>query len=244
MCYSVLEELMQVRECEASRNRKLPRPYYLFVQKYGRSMEAEMPEIARFLGNGRWFLFSTEGKKKDVSMTSRFLVEQEKHAEIGRPFQGCVLVELTGEEESKELFEFLNYIKQKTQQFCCVFSTRALENADEIKEHLEQHFFVRRIDGKGYGEREQRELFLKVLSGYGFAVDNLEEAVEHLFSEVLWQEEDMVQSRIENMAQNLVYEKMMQAETALEVSLEEVKKAAEGLKRMPEIRCIGFAIGE
>ena len=76
MCYSVLEELMQVRECEASRNRKLPRPYYLFVQKYGRSMEAEMPEIARLLGNGRWFLFSTEGKKKDVSMTSRFLVEQ------------------------------------------------------------------------------------------------------------------------------------------------------------------------
>lgn len=245
MCYSVLEELTKVRTCESSRNVKLPKPYYLFVQKYGRNMEAEMPEIAKTVGNGRWFSFAAEVKKKDVTMTSHFLMELEKYAEIGKPFQGCVLMELTGEEDPKELYELLNFIRQKAQQFSCIFSTRTLENAEEIKNSLEQHFFVRRIDGKKYESAEQSALFLKVLSEYGFGVDELSNRLDTLFAGVHWDEEDMVQNRIENLAQNLVYEKMLQPEGALEVSMAEVEKATDELKKEPEkVRCIGFVRGE
>ena len=246
MCYSVLSEIHQVQQCEKSRQLRLPKPYYLFVQKYGRSLEQEMPEIAKALGNGKWFSFGTEGKKKEVSITSRFLLELEKYAEIGKPFQGCVLVELTGQEESKELFEFLSYIRQKNNQFCCVFSTRALECAKDLQEALEQHFFVRVIDGEAYGSEEQKGLFLDVLNDFGFVADESVQAeLEQVFLNVLWEEEDMVQNKIENLARNMVYEKMLQTDAKLLVTMEEIREATAVLKREPEkLRRIGFVQGE
>lgn len=246
MCYSVLSEINQVKRCEEDRKCRLPRPYYLFVQRYGRSVEQEMPEIARLLGDGTWFFFSTEGKKKDVSITSRFLVEQEKYAGIGKMFQGCVLVELSGQEEPKELFEFLSYIQQKTQQFCCVFSTCAMDCAEKILDTLEQHFFVRMVEGEKFNSAEQKELFLGVLREFGFApVERLEREVEQLFLDVYWEETDMVQNKIENLARNIVYEKLLGPETEQVITPEEVREAAAGLRRETEkMRRIGFVRGE
>ena len=245
MCYGVLEEIKQVKKCEEAKQVKLPQPYYLFVQKYGRSMEAELPEIARQLSNGTWFYFCTEGKKKDVSITSRFLVEQEKNAELGKQFRGCVLIELTGEEEPKELFEFLSYIRQQAAQFCCVFSTRALDCVESIRKSLEQHFFIRVIDGEKYDTAEQKGLFLNVLGSFGFSLEgNIAEEVETVFSGVIWEESDMVQNKIENLARNMVYEKLLNPEALQVISMEEIRTAAAGLKKGTEkVRKIGFVGG-
>ena len=245
MCYGVLEEINQVKKCEKSRQQKLPQPHYLFVQKYGRNLEAEMPEIAGKLGNGTWFSFCTEGKKKDVSITNRFLVEQEKHSELGKKFGGCALVELTGNEEPKELFEFLSYIRQQESGFGCVFTTRTLECVNDIRESLEQHFFVRVIDGEKYDSTEQAGLFCKVLKSFGFSVDNTgDHAVEKVFSDVSWEETDMVRNKIENLARNMVYEKLMLPDAEQMVSMEEIKAAVSGLKKETEkVRRIGFVGG-
>ena len=65
MCYGVLEEINQVKKCEESRQQKLPQPHYLFVQKYGRNLETDMPEIAGKLEKGCQHikpLFSGAGK--------------------------------------------------------------------------------------------------------------------------------------------------------------------------------------
>ena len=241
MCYSVLNELMQVKELEDSKKIKLPRATYFFVQKYGRSMVEEMAEIAKVIGNGSWFTFLTEGKKKDVTMLGRFLMELEKNAEIGKMFQGAVLVELTGEEEEKELSELLGYIKQNARQFGCVFTTNALDKAEEVEERLEQYFFLRRINGQQYDSEEQKGLFLQVLEEYGFETDHLGQEVKGLFSELCWNEADMVQNRIENLARNLVYDKMLNPEELPFVSVEEVKNLTAELKKEPEKkRQIGF----
>lgn len=241
MCYSVLNELMQVKECEDSKKIKLPRATYFFVRKYGRSMAEEMPEIARVNGNGDWFSFLTEGKKKDVTMLGRFQLELDKRADLGKLFRGAVLVELTGEEEEKELSELLGYIKQNTRQFDCVFTTNALDKAEELKKQLEQYFFVREISGQQYDSEEQKGLFLKVLKDYGFETEHLVEEVKELFEEIQWEEADMVQNRIENLARNLVYDKMLNPEELPYVSVEEVKNLTAELKKEPEKkRQIGF----
>lgn len=245
MCYSILEELNKVKACEQEKNVKLPKPYYLFVQKFGRSPEAELPEISETFGNGKWFSFLAESKKKDITIRNRFIMELEKHAEIGKTFQGHVLVELTGDEEPKELFELLSYIKQNVKQFQCIFTTRMLERAEEIKECLEQHFFVRKIEGKEYENAEQSTVFLRVLIEYGFDIDRLVNKLETVFSEVHWEETDMVQCRIENLARNIVYNKMLETEAVLEISADEVEKAMRVWKKKPEVtRRIGFVRGE
>jgi hypothetical protein len=82
---------------------------------------------------------------------------------LGKAFQGYIPVELTGEEEAKELFELLSYIKQNAKQFQCRFTTRMLDRAEEIKNCLEEHFFVRKIEGKEYENSEQSTVFLRVL---------------------------------------------------------------------------------
>ena len=245
MCYSVLEELNKVKVCEQERNIKLPKPYYQFVQKFGRSPEAELPEIAKSFGNGSWFSFFAEIRKKDVTMVNRFIMELEKHAEIGKAFQGHVLVELTGEEDPKELFELLSYIKQNAKQFQCIFTTRMLERAEEIKTCLEQHFFVRKIEGKEYEKAEQSTIFLRVLLEHGFDIDQLTNTLETLFSDVRWEEKDMVQSRIENLARNIAYNKMLEAENTLKVSPEEIEEAMKEWKKASETgHRIGFVRGE
>jgi len=245
MCHSILEELKKVKKCEEERKVTLPKPNYFFVQKYGRNPEAELPEIAKTFGNGTWFVFSTEQKKKDVAIGNLFVMEKQKHVEMGKAFQGHVLVELTGEEEPKELHDLLSYIKQEEKQFQCLFTTRALDRAEEIKNCLEQHFFVREIDGKEYECAEQSAIFLRVLTEHGFDIDGLAKESERLFSDVKWEETDMVQNRIENLARNIAYNKMLEPEEVLEVSSREVEDALKEWKKGPEpVRRIGFVRGE
>ena len=245
MCYSVLEELNKVKNCEQERNITLPKPYYFFVQKFGRNPEVELPEIAKSFGNGSYFTFLAEQQKKDVTMVNRFIMELEKHSDLGRAFQGHVLVELTGNEEQKELFELLSYIKQNAKQFQCIFTTKMLDRAEEINNCLEQHFFVRKIEGKKYESEEQSAIFLRVLMEHGFEVDRLAKKMETLFCDVSWEETDMVQNRIENMARNLAYNKMLTPEAELILVPEEVEAAMKEWKKEPEtIHRIGFVRGE
>jgi len=245
MCYSVLEELNKVKNCEQERNISIPKPYYFFVQKFGRSPEAELPVIAKTFGNGSWFSFYTENKKKDTTMLNRFIMEAEKYAELGKVFQGYVLVEFTGEEEPKELYELLSYIKQNEKQFHCIFTTKMLDQAEKIQGCLEQHFFVRKMEGKKYESAEQSAIFLRVLMEYGFEMDGLTNEAEKLFSDVCWEETDMVQNRIENLARNLAYNKMLEPEAVLTVTAEEAEEAIRQCKKEPETtRRIGFVRGE
>ena len=178
-------------------------------------------------------------------MVNRFIMESEKYADLGKAFQGYVLVELTGEEEEKELYELLSYIKQNEKQFRCIFTTKMLDRAEEINKCLEQHFFVRKIEGKEYANTEQSTIFLRVLMEHGFDIDQLTNTLEALFSDVTWEENDMVQSRIENLARNIAYNKMLTPEAELKISPKEVEEAMKEWKKEPETtRRIGFVKGE
>ena len=69
--------------------------------------------------------------------------------------------------------------------------------------------------------------------------------METLFSDVRWEEKDMVQSRIENLARNIAYNKMLEAENTLKVSPEEIEEAMKEWKKASETgHRIGFVRGE
>ena len=70
---NLLQELEQIAAYEEQMKIPLPIPSYLFVQKYGRSIEDEMPQIAGLLGKKEWFIFKADSSQ-EKSLLNRFLV--------------------------------------------------------------------------------------------------------------------------------------------------------------------------
>lgn len=239
----VLVEMQQLFEQKTLMNINIPMPSYLFVQCYGRSIEDEMDEITESLGKKEWFIFKTDRKQKDGSVLQNFLMEQERHAALGKSFAGCVLVELSGETDEKELFEFLDYIQNQEKRLKCIYTTKNLKEVEQIKHQLEAHFFVRSIQGDCLEEEEQLELFRQTLEQYQFYLeeDAYEEA-EYFFKTKEWLETDMVITTIQNIAKSIVYDKMIVGkEIEWDVSRMEVKEAIKKYtKETNPKRQIGF----
>ena len=145
------------------------RPESKFVQNYGRSIEAEMPQIAELLGKKDWFFFRAD-VSQEKSILNRFLVEQECKSSVGREYEGCILLELTGAENEKELFEFINYIEEQKHRLTCIYTTRESEEATGIKKKLASFGFVRQIDGECFDAYEQLEVFEMTIKEYQFSI--------------------------------------------------------------------------
>lgn len=220
----------------------LPTPTYLYVKHFGRDIEDCMEEITSLMGESEFFVFKTSRIQKTESILRSFLMELEKHAALGKEFKGCVLVELSAEIEPEELNDFLEYAV-KQEQLKYLFTTK--ENVEEMQELLEQHFFVRVVKGLAYSCEEQLEILDEAFQKYHFAAD--EEAMDlfrKTFSEKEWQENDMVMNRIQNIAKNLVYEKMLSDENNNRCILkEDAQEAVKKLTKETQKRnVIGFYV--
>lgn len=143
-----------------------PIPSYLFVQQYGRSIQNELKEIAEALGREDSFYFKTEAAGKEYNILQRFRMEEEMHAGLGRKFDGCVLIRISGEEPKKEMDEFLDYLEEEQQRISCLYTTENYEKVYDIGKKLEQFFFVRVVYGRKYELQEQMYLFCKNLDKY------------------------------------------------------------------------------
>lgn len=207
----LLQEIEQILEREEVMGVTLPIPNYLYVQKFGRSIEADMNEITKLLGRAEWFAFKADsGQNK--SILARFLLEQECKASLGKEFTGCVLVELSGDEK-KELTEFLDYIDSQKSRLTCIYTTKAIEQAADFKKQLAQYGFVRMTEGECYDAYEQLELFESTLESYQFALeDAAQKKLVEWFRKKEWQEQDAVMMQIQNMAKSAVYQKMLNSE--------------------------------
>ena len=213
---NLLQELEQIVAYEDRMDMVLPIPSYLFVQKYGRSIEAEMPKIAELLGKKEWFFFRAD-ISQEKSILNRFLIEQECKTNVGREYEGCILLELTGAENEKELLEFINYIESQKQRLCCIYTTKESEKAAEIKRKLSIYGFVRQIDGESFHVFEQLEVFENTLKNYQFVITGAARIkLAEWFRKTKWQEEDAVITQIQNMAKLLVYQKLLEMKPNME----------------------------
>lgn len=204
---NLVREIEKIVAQKQNSNEYIPTPTYLYVKHYGRDIEDCMAEITELMGEEEYFIFKTGRIQKAESLLRSFLMELEKHASLGKDFGGCVLVELTVETEDKELADFLDYAENQ-KQIKFLFTTR--ENEEEVQELLERYFFVRVVKGQPYDCEEQFALLNEAFCKYQFAMDAAaEEAFQKALAEKEWQESDMVMNRIQNIAKNLVYEKML-----------------------------------
>lgn len=206
---NLLQELEQIVAYENQMDMALPIPSYLFVQKYGRSVEAEMPKIVALLGKKDWFYFRAD-VSLEKSIINRFLVEQECKANIGREYEGCILLELTGAENEKELFELLNYIESQKQRLACIYTTKEVEEADEIKKTLSAYGFVRQINGACFDVYEQLEVFENTIKEYQFLLTGgARIKLAEWFRKKDWKEQDAVVTQIQNMAKSAIYQRLL-----------------------------------
>lgn len=216
---NLLEELEQILAYEEQMDMVLPIPSYLFVQKYGRSIEEEMPQIAALLGKKDWFFFKAD-VSQEKSILNRFLVEQECRTSAGREYTGCILLELTGAENEKELVEFLDYIESQKHRLSWIFTTRESDEAIEMKKLLSSYGFVRKIDGECYDAFEQLKIFENTIKEYQFSITSSTRVkMAEWFRKRDWKEQDAVVTQIQNMAKSVVYQKLLDIKTEMVGSL-------------------------
>jgi len=239
---NLLQEIQRIFVREEVMKYPLPMPTYLHVQSYGRSIEDDMKEIAELLHKKQWFSFKTNHRENDRSILAKFLLEQECRSSLGKEYDGCILVELSGEEKENELGEFLDYIDEQKERLNCVFTIKSTETVPDIRKHLTTNRFLRVIYGEKYDAYEQIEIFLGILEKYQLQLDEqAQKEVRDFFKEKEWLESDTVEILISNMAKSIVYEKYLEEETQNKlVTREDVLKALNRLEEPQKKRQIGF----
>lgn len=239
---NLVSEIEQIVGRRQNSSVDIPMPTYLYVEHYGRNIEDDMKEITALLGEKDFFVFKMSRIQKLESWVRSFQMKLEKHAALGKEFSGCVLVELTEEMEQEELPDFLEFVSRQ-EDLRCLFTMK--KKSEEIQQMLEQYFFVRVVEGQKYDCVEQLEILNQVFAEADFIADiEAMKVFEKFFAKKEWQEGDMVQNRIQNIAKNLVYEKMMQEEMQEKcISKEDAENVVKKLLKEPQKRnVIGFCV--
>ena len=243
---NLLTEIKQLFEKEELLGINIPVPSYLFVQRYGREIDGDMKEIAALFGQKEWFAFSAGNMKNEEKLLTGFKMALERHSGVGKEYIGSILVEFSGKETEKEMEELLEYIDSQKHRLHCIYTVKATEWEEDIREQLENYGFVRVVQGEVYDAYEQIEIFEDTLKEYQF---QMEEEAEHYIAEFFrkqkWQETDAVRVRIQNMAKEIVYNKLMEGENGKNrVRKEEVERIFRSLQTSKAAkRQIGFIAG-
>ena len=242
---NLLKEIQQLLDKKSNGN-NIPVPSYLFVQRYGREIQDDMKEISSLLGQKEWFLFSSASKKMNEKLLTGFQIVLETHSGIGKEYAGSILIELSGEEEEKELEELLDYVHSQEYRLHCIYTIKASENIKEIKGILENYGFVRVVKGEEYKVSEQVDIFREIIKKYQYQLDKVaENCMVDFLNKQKWQEEDDVKIRIQNMAKEIVYNKLMEQEQEDKViRKEEVENAIRSFEWGKKTkRQMGFVMG-
>ena len=206
---NLLREMQQLFDRNQDGN-NIPVPNYLFVQRYGREINGEMNEITSLLGQKGWFSFSTTSIKNNEKLLTGFQVELERNSGVGKEYAGSVLIEFSGNEEEKELEDLLDYIYSQRYRLHCVYTIKDSENTQDIKRLLENYGFVRVVQGEEYEASEQIAIFVDTIAQYQYKLEKIaKEYIDEFFRKQKWQEEDAVKIRIQNIAKEIVYNKLM-----------------------------------
>lgn len=243
---NLLMEIQQVIERENVLKINIPIPSYIFVQRYGREIGEDIKAITELFGRKAWFSFDSSNIKKEEKLLTAFQMELGRHSGIGKEYAGCILVELSGKETESDLEELFGYIDTHQHRLQCIYTVKETEGVSDIKKQLENFGFVRVIEGEEYDTFEQMEIFQDTLKTYQFHLE--EEAkgyIEEFFENQKWKETDMVKIRIQNMAKEIVYKKLMKITTNdYWVTKEETQQVLSILQeKTVQKRQIGFVMG-
>lgn len=234
-------ELVTLQNKETELGIKLPKPYFLFLENYGRSLRGEMDEISGLFAKTTWFEFDTA--QYDEEYCNKLKIEVGKKAMLGKEYDGCVLIRLSNQVDESEIIKMLEYIKGQNHKIVPVFSVESSVDADEIKKIMEAYQFCRVVEGDAYTTEEQVQILAAELGTYGFQLCD-EETVAQIIKDVTWEKEEQVEKTLKNVAKQIIYEKVM--EDSMEDKTIDSNLLTEALRKQEKketIRVIGFVIG-
>ena len=111
---------------------------------------------------------------------------------------------------------------------------------------MEKYGFVRVVRGEEYETFEQIEIFQEVIKLCQLQLEeDAEKYIVDFFEKLKWQEEDVVKIRIQNMAKEIVYNKLMEnGDKEKNIKKEDVESVLHSLKVNKGMkRQIGFVRG-
>lgn len=243
MKHVILESMNKIKVFEAYIGKNIPKPTYLLIQRYGRRPEPVLREVAEAFGKKTFFFLRKEATTKET-LSERFLIEAKKCTDLGKVFDGFVLIELTGEEKEGEREALYEYIKKNPEEIACAFTVKNEQTAEALYGELVPYFpFLRKVSEECYSPEEQREILVSTLrSGGSELTREAEEWFAEKAADIQWKPEDHVENKLMNLANNLVYEQIMLGESGLWISSEKLQEALNRqLEPKTEKIPIGFA---
>lgn len=206
---NLLTEYMTLKQKEETLGITLPKPVYLFVEHYGRSLEEDLPKLTEVFGFHDYFSFSTDNLSADSNLYQSFYSQMQQAAPTGREFQGCILISLSDRIQEHDFIALIALIKN-TEGIVPIFTKKSDADIHPLLPILKNHFFLRVINGEPYTTEEQFQIALNELLRCGFS---LTPETEQLLTETLehcaWRKSDSVSHKLKTIVQNLAYDKLM-----------------------------------
>lgn len=242
MRLSIADEIRKMKDFSY-----LPMPTYLYIEKYGKGIENDMPQICQSLGCKDWVIFPVGSSLYRDNPICGLLREIEKKQEIGREFSGCICIEFgEGLEDTNALNDFLTFIKRYEEKYHYIFTLKNPESAEYVEELLRQLFYIRRVDADGYDMQEIHSCLQSIFAQNHMETD--EESIlflEENISRMNWKEKDQVANMITGVIQNRICDKFFAGNLAQGryFDLTDAKKCIEALKKDKSMTgTIGFRL--
>lgn len=164
-------------------------------------------------------------------------MDLERHADTGKEFTGCSLIEISKDTLMKdELPEFLEYLKENEKRLYYLFTIKNAKDAVSVQKCIEQYFFTRIVYAEEFSIEEQFEIIRNTCEKYGFSIDHKEQIlIMRGLKDRKWKANEHVEFILQNAARAVIYEailedktkeRLMSAELSMEL-LENLQKKTE-----------------
>lgn len=209
---TILQELDKIKDVEINEGICTPIPNYLYIQRYGRRAQEQMDKILLKIGRKDWFLFRTEEQLCEGKLIKKFSMDLHRHADTGKEFTGCSLIEISKETLMKdELTEFLEYLKENENRIYYIFTIKDARDAVSVQKCIEQYFFTRIIYAEDFTVEEQFDIIRNTCEEYGFGIDRKEQIfIMGGLKDRKWKANEHVEFILQNAVRSVIYEAILE----------------------------------
>lgn len=209
----MVEELKRYNHANVRMDHRIPRPVYLYIARFGRSLDPYMNEITQLYGEESYISYNTVFKKND-NLIDGFFAELERNTRFGENWSGIVFIHFTGKEEPQELLQLCECLMQKQVSVLPVFITDQPDFGKELEEISRNYFFVRMVQADNYEKEELSRMIQARIESYGYQIEAAaQDCMEQYIGEKEWSEEEKVETQICGMVDNLIYGKVIHGES-------------------------------
>lgn len=243
MNHTIWDDIKSIKQLEKRIGKKLPKPLFLFVENYGRTLDNMLDELAKEFGKSDAFVFHV-GKYAENKPKQYLECEMKKRAKLGKAYNGCVLVKLSGGMDVVELYELVQFVLEQREELVALFSVNSMRMAQRVERVLEAYVYVRVVEGEPFSKEEQLGILEEQWNEFGITLlPHEKEKICEVLSAHSWDESDNVRTKLNNLAMKIAYEKIFSGNTKTDNSIESsFELELNSAEKEPKKRQIGFVL--